>query len=169
LRGPARTIAITAEANAIAGAIAGALDRIDMFELDGRLVLLVDGELRNVNAAILREIIRTNFATKHLVQAGAGLGVEYRPVEVGELVIRTMLTAPPRDGGLVGRVPPVMMEAPRQVEEAAPVVMMDPVEFEAGQRALAKHTGAASSERTRQEIERGKQQLAELQERPPQS
>jgi hypothetical protein len=115
-----------------------------------------------VNAEVLREILRTNFATKHLVAAGAGLSVEYRPIEVSELVIRTLLTAPVQDGGLLGRVPPVQMEAPRQVvEEAAPVVPSNPVEHAAGKAALAKHAGAGG-ERTRGEIERGQQRLAQL-------
>jgi hypothetical protein len=161
LRGPARTIAITAEAKAIADAIAGALDRIDIFEDGGRLVLLAGGGLHNVNAEVLRAILRANFATKHLVTAGGGLSVEYRPVEVSELVVRTLLTAPPRDGGLLGRVPMAQMEAPRQVEEAAPVVPSNPIEDAAGKAALARHAGAGG-ERTRGEIERGQQRLAQL-------
>jgi hypothetical protein len=48
----------------------------------------------------LREIIRTNFATKHIINIATGVGIEFRPVEVSELVVRTLLTAPPRDGGL---------------------------------------------------------------------
>ena len=66
LRGPARTIAVTAQARTLADAIVARLDRIDLFELDGALVLLAGGELRNVNGEILREIIRTNFVTKHM-------------------------------------------------------------------------------------------------------
>jgi hypothetical protein len=73
--------------------IVGALDRIDLFELNGQLVLLVNSELRNLNNELLRTLLRENFASKHLVTAGAGLGVEFRP----------MLTAPPTDGGLLGR------------------------------------------------------------------
>jgi hypothetical protein len=78
LRGPARSIALTAEARAFADAIVGRLDRIDMFELDGALVLLAGGDLHNVNGQVLREIIRANFVSKGIVNAGTGLGVEYR-------------------------------------------------------------------------------------------
>jgi hypothetical protein len=48
-----------------------------------------------------------------------------------------------------------------------PVVITNPVEHEAGQRALAKHA-AAGSERTQREIARGQQRLAQFQDRPPQ-
>jgi hypothetical protein len=160
LRGPARTIALTAEARALADAIVSALDRIHLFELDGALVLLAGRELHGVNGQVLREVLRANFATKHIVVTGAGLGVEYRPVEVSELVVRTLLTAPPQQGGLVERVPAAAMEAPRQVLEE--VAVGEGVEFEAGQRALARHAGEASGERTQQEIERGQQRVKEL-------
>jgi hypothetical protein len=168
LRGPAKTLAITGEARTIADAIVGRLDRIDIFEANGQLVFLAQGGLHNVNAEVLREIIRTNFVSKCIVNAGTGLSKEYRPVEVGELVVRTLLTAPPRDGGLIGRVPMAAMEAPRQAVEEAAVVHSNPIEHAAGQRALAKHSGGASGERTQQEIARGRQRLAELQDRPPQ-
>jgi hypothetical protein len=159
LRGPARTIAITAEARALADAIVSALDRIHLFELDGALVLLAGGELHAVSGVVLREIVRANFVSKCLVNAGTGLGVEYRPVEVGELTVRTMLTAPPQQGGLVGRVPAAAMEAPRQVMEE--VAVGEGVEFEAGQRALARHA-QQGDERLKEEIERGRQRLTEL-------
>ena len=161
--GPARSIALTAEANALADAIVGALDRIHLWELDGALVLLAGGDLHNVNAEVLREIVRANFVSKHIVMAGAGLGIEYRPVEVGELVVRTLLTAPVRDGGLVGRVPQAAMEAPRQsTEPVEAAVISNPIEDKAGKRALMKHAGAGG-ERTRQEIARGQQRSAEFQ------
>jgi hypothetical protein len=154
-------IAITAEAKALADAIAGALDRIHMFEHGGGLVLLAAGGLHNVNGVVLREIIRTNFVSKCIVNTATGVGIEYRPVEVGELVIRTLLTAPVRDGGLVGRVPMVQMEAPRQVVEEVAVVGTNPIEDAAGEATLARHAGAGG-ERTRQEMEKGAQRLAQL-------
>jgi hypothetical protein len=55
-----------------------------------------------------------------------------------------------------------MMEAPRQIVEEVAVVPSNPVEHEAGQRALARHAGGASAERLREEIERGQQRLKEL-------
>jgi hypothetical protein len=162
LRGQQRTTAVANEARVLADAIVARLDVIDLFD-DGQLILVAGGGLHHVNAEILREIIRTNFVSKCIVNTGTGLAIKYRPVEVSELVVRTLLTAPPHQGGLVGRVPPVMMEAPRQLAEPAEVVVpSNPVEHEAGQRALARHAGGASGERTRQEIERGKQRLAQL-------
>jgi hypothetical protein len=145
---------------ALADAIVARLDRIDLFDDGGQLVLIAGGRLHNVNGEVLREILRPNFATKHLVTAGAGLSVEYRPVEVSELVMRTLLTAPPQDGGLIGRVPLVTMEAPRQVtavEETAAVT--NPAEHAAGQAALMKHAGAGG-QRLREELEAGRQALA---------
>jgi hypothetical protein len=172
LRGSARTSAITAEARCLADAIVARLDVIDLFELDGRLTLVAGGEPHNVNAEILREIIRANFASKHIVNARSpdqvrgGLAVEYRPVEVSEPVVRVLLTAAVRDGRLIGRVPMAAMEAPRQLAEPAevaePAVISNPVEHAAGQRALARHAGGASGERTRLEVERGQQRLKEL-------
>jgi hypothetical protein len=161
LRGPARTIALTAEARCLADAIVARLDRIDMFELNGALVLLAGNELHGVNREVLREVVRANFATKHLVTAGAGLSVEFRPVEVSELVVRTLLTAPPQDGGLIGRVPAVMMEAPRQTAAEEVAMPSDPLEAARGAQVLARHA-AAGDERTPQEIERGRQRAAEF-------
>jgi hypothetical protein len=164
LRGPQRTIAIANEARALADAIVGALDRIDIFDNGGGgLVLLAGGGLHNVNAEVLRAILRANFATKHIVNTATGLNVEYRPVEVSELVVRTLLTAPARDGGLLERVPAVQMEAPQQMikEAAAAVVVTNPVEHAAGQAALAKH-GAAAAERLREEMEAGARTLAKF-------
>jgi hypothetical protein len=164
LRGPARTIALTAEARCLADAIVARLDRIDLFDDGGRLVLIAGGGLHNVNAEILREILRANFATKHIVNAATGLEVTFRPVEVSELVIRTLLTAPPQDGGLGGRVPLAMPE-PREMaavpEAEPPQVPSNPIEDAAGKAALAKHAGAGG-ERTRGEIEKGQQRLAQL-------
>jgi hypothetical protein len=164
LRGPARSIALTAEAKALADAVVGALGRIDIFDDNGRIVFLAQGRLHPVNGVVLREIIRANFATKHLVTTGTGLSVEYRPVEVSELVIRMLLTAAPQDGGLIGRVPLAMPE-PREMaavpEAEPPQVPSNPIEDAAGKAALAKHAGAGG-ERTRGEIEQGQRRLAQL-------
>jgi hypothetical protein len=168
LRGPARTIAITAEARTLADAIVARLDRIDMFEDEGRLKMLINGGWQIVTSEVLRGIIRANCARKHLIAGPTGLAVELRPVEPGELVVRTMLTAPPNEGGLLGRVPGAVLEQGRQVMEevaAAAAVVLSPeteVEIAAGQRTSARY-GGVEGERTRQEIKRGEQRLAELQ------
>jgi hypothetical protein len=77
-----------------------------------------------VNGAVLREIIRANCVRKCLVTTATGLKIEFRPVEAGELTIRTLLTAPPRDGGLLGRVPVAQVEAPRQEVAEKPAAMV---------------------------------------------
>jgi hypothetical protein len=79
------------------------LDRIDLFDDNGQIVFLAQGGLHNVTGEVLRAIIRAHFASKHIVNVATGLGIEFRPVEPSELVVRTLLTAPPRDGGLIGK------------------------------------------------------------------
>jgi hypothetical protein len=167
LRGSARTSAITAQARCLADAIVARLDCIDIFDDGGQLVLVAGGAPHNVNGQMLRKVLRENFVTKHLVMAGAGLGIEYRPVEVGELTIRNLLTAPPNQGGLLGRVPPLEIKDLRQ--EAAPVEPQATspfpeiqAELESGAQQNARHAGGASGERTRLEVERGQQRLKEL-------
>jgi hypothetical protein len=168
LRGPARTIALTAEARWLADAIVGALDKIDLFEIDGALVLLADGGLTNVNGDLLRAIIRANFVGKCLVTTGTVLGVEFHPIEVSELVVWTLLTASPNEGGLLGRVPPVQVEAPRQSAEPAESpgqVVRSPeteIEIASGQKAAVKHA-VAGGERLKLEVEQGQRRSAQFQ------
>jgi hypothetical protein len=163
-RGPTEVYALNSALPVLASAI---VEAADMYEHDGRTVLLVDGELQIVTPALLAKAIRSTLVRKSLRNAGTVEAPKweraYVPVEVGEGALRMLLQD--EKHGLPGRVPPVMMEAPRQatVEEAA-VMHSNPVEHEAGQRALAKHAGA-EAERTQREIERGKQRLAELQNR----
>jgi hypothetical protein len=163
LRGPARTIAITNEARALSDAIVARLDRIDLFEDEGRLKLLINGGWQIVTGAMLRQVIGANCIRKCLVAGPAGLAVELRPVEPGELVVRTMLTAPPNEGGLLGRVPQAVLEQGRR-EPATPetaVLPSNPIEDAAGKKALARYADA-EGERTRREIEKGQQRLAEF-------
>jgi hypothetical protein len=146
LRGSARTLAATAEAKVLAGAIAGRLDRIDLFEMDGGFVLLAAGELRPVGGEALRGIIRSNFVTKNL-RIGAGGTVEkvFVPVEPSEGAIRQLLTAPVREGGLQGLLPPVIMAAPRQHEPQQPVNLLPETrrEVEQGRAVSARHAQGA--------------------------
>jgi hypothetical protein len=78
LRGPARTLAINAEARCLSDAIVGRLDRIDLFEDEGRLKLLVNGEWQIVTGAMLRQAIGANCVRKCLVAGPTGLAVELR-------------------------------------------------------------------------------------------
>jgi hypothetical protein len=144
LRGPHRTAAVQAQALYLSDAIAGALDRIPIFEHDGQPVLLVDGALRTVTNEVLRWTLEGYFATPHLVERGGRLELEYRGVQPNELVTRAMLTAEPKQGGLLGKLPRLEIERPQQAM-AAPVVEQAPVrdergqlEFEGSQRALAR-------------------------------
>jgi hypothetical protein len=160
LRGPARTIAVTAQAQVLANAVVNALDRIDLFEIDGGLVLLVDGDLRPVSNEILREVIRENFVTKQLrIAADGAVEKSYAPVEPAETAIRQMLTAPVKEGGLIGRLPPVQVTtAPQVAAEPQAGLPDDHPETIAGRRALARHAGIG----THQEIEAGRAAAAKF-------
>jgi hypothetical protein len=159
-RGPARTIAVTAEARVLADAIAGALDRIDLFEVNGGLVLLIDDELAPVSNEIMRKVLRENFVTKQLrIAAGGAVEKAYTPVEASEGVIRQMLTAPPKEGGLLGRLPQVQVTAaPQEVAEPQVLLPDDHPEVVAGRRAAARHAGMG----TQQEMEAGRAAAAKF-------
>jgi hypothetical protein len=161
LRGQQRDAAVKNEALVLADAIVSALDVIDLFEHQGGLVLVANGEVRNVNSELLRWLIEASFVQKHVVRKLPGLGheVELRPVNSNEMSIRAMLTKEPREGGLIGRLPVLQIEMP-QLEVAAPqkqplIVETAPAEHAAGRAAVARH--ANSDERRRLEIERGAQ------------
>jgi hypothetical protein len=168
LRGQHRTSAVQAQALCLSDAIAGALDRIPIFEHDGRPVLLVDGALRTVNSEVLRWTLEGYFVTPHLVQREGRLELEYRGVRPNEMVARSMLTAEPKQGGLLGKLPRLEIEQPRQQAappaEPRPVVMdgsKEAVERARGQEVLARFTNP--EERTRLEMARGAEVLAKYQ------
>jgi hypothetical protein len=141
----------------------------DLYEYEGRVMLLVEGELAIVTTALLANTIRANLVRKGLRNVGT---VEkpvweraYAPVEVGEVALRLLL----QDAkfGLLGKLPVLRPEdlAP-QVEAGAAVVeearapqVMTPeteVEIAAGQRASARHAAV----RLHEEIEAGQRAAA---------
>jgi hypothetical protein len=122
LRGQQRDAATKSEALVLADAICGALDIIDLFQHEGGVVLVANGELQVVHAGHLRTIVESLFATKSVVQREGRLEVNYPPVSPSEMSIRAMLTKEPRDGGLIGRLPILQIEQLRvaQPETVAP-------------------------------------------------
>jgi hypothetical protein len=162
-RGPSEVYALNSALPILASAIAEAAD---LFEFEGRTVLLVDGELRIVTPALLAEAIRSNLVRKSLRNVGTVEAPKweraYVPVEAGEGALRMLLQD--EKHGLIGRLPLVRMEdmTPREPQVEAAAIISNLAEHEAGQRALAKHAGAGG-ERTRQEIARGQQRSAEFQ------
>jgi hypothetical protein len=127
LRGPARSIALTAEARVFSAALAGMTERLHLFEADGRIMLLAEGGFHVVNGEILTEIIHANLVRKGVRNAGTAASpvyeIAYTGVEANALTLRIMLTEPPEKGGLAGRLPVVALEElqPRRmaVETAA--------------------------------------------------
>jgi hypothetical protein len=123
------------------------------------LVLVANGELQAINAGYLRTIVESLFVTKHIVRKGLRHEVEYRPANPSEAAVRALLRADQSDGGLLGRLPPLVVEEPQAaVEEKPQEVMSSPLpevqaEFEAGRRTAARY--ADSAERTRLEAQRG--------------
>jgi hypothetical protein len=164
-RGPTEVYALNSALPVLANAIAEAAD---LFEADGRIVVLVDEELQIVTPAILAEAIRSNLVRKGLRNVGTVEAPrwerEFKPVEVNEMVLRLLLQD--ERHGLIGRLPVVRIEdaMPREpqvetAEAAAPGLPDDHPEMVAGRRAAAKHADVGN-ERRRQEFEAGKRRLA---------
>jgi hypothetical protein len=151
---------VTVEARLLAGAIAGALDRIDLFEMDGGFVLLADSDLRPVGGEVLRKVLRDNFVTKRLhVAADDMVEKVYAPVEPSEAVIRQLLTAPAKEGGLQGLLPPVVMVQLRQVAEPGERPLPDDhPEVMQGRAVSARHAGG--NQRLLEEQEGGRRTSA---------
>jgi hypothetical protein len=153
----------------LAGAIA---DAADLYQSDGRVLGLIDGELGIVNTAVLAKVINENLVKKGVRNVGTVeqpvFEREYRPVEVGEVVLRMLLTDD--QYGLLKLLPVLRMEdlAPRApappVAEAAPEpeppLVMNPEELAAGQRAAAKWAKLGSAEQNQLERQRGAEMVA---------
>jgi hypothetical protein len=133
-----------------------------IFWMDGQLVWIVDGKRVPVFRDAVIELCRRFVVTEHPVERDGKWVVEYRSVAPNELTVRNLIRE-----SLPKRAPVVQPEVVKRPQEEPPQMPSNPIEYEAGQRGLAKHA-AAGSERTRREIERGEQRLAELRERPPQ-
>jgi hypothetical protein len=156
----------------LADAIIDSLDVLDLFDMDSQPVLIANGDLRVVNSELLRWICQESFCTKQAVQkimvtGAVGYVIEHRPVQPSEMAIRTMLTKGPKEGGLIGRLPPLKIEESRH-EAAPPTAEPTPVldergqlEYAAGQRALARFANPEA--RTQLEMARGAEVLAKYQ------
>jgi hypothetical protein len=165
LRGQHRQAAVEAEALLLSSAIADSLDRIPMFDHGGQPVLLIDGALRGVNAELLGWVLEAQFTTRHIVEKVGRLELEYRGVRANEMVLRHMLvTEQAKYGGLLGRLPPLVIERPQVMaaEEKPQVATSNlpevQVELLAGARQVARQGNSA--DRTRLEAARGAERVA---------
>jgi hypothetical protein len=110
---------------ALAGVLSEALanSSADLFNHDGRIMLLAKSALYPVNAEILHTLIQANLVIKGLRIVGSAEAPihekEYRPVAASDIVVRTMLTAPVEKGGLAGRLPVAALEEVAPQETAA--------------------------------------------------
>jgi hypothetical protein len=150
-------------------AIADALDKIPAFNRDGQPVLLIDGALRAVNNQMLAWVLEGYFATPHVVEREGRLALEYRGVRANEMVLRHMLTAEQKHGGLAGCLPPLVIEQPRTaVAPEQPLVTTSCLpevqrELDAGAANVAKHADAGA--RLELEKARGAETLAKYEGR----
>jgi hypothetical protein len=150
-------------ASFLSAAIAGTLDRIALFNRDGQPVLLFDGMLHVVNSERLACVLDGYFATVHVVQLGGRLELEYRGARTNELVMRQMLTAESKHGGLVEKLPPLVIERPQVAVEEKPQEATSSLpevqrELEAGARQVARH--ADSDKKRELEMKRGAEVVA---------
>jgi hypothetical protein len=165
LRGPHQRLAVEAEAKLLSAAIADTLDRIALFNRDGQPVLLFDGTLHVVNSQKLGWVLHGYFATMHVVERGGRLEIEYRGVRTNELVLRHMLTAEGKYGGLVDKLPVLVIErpqvmtaptaAPEQPQSCLPEVQ---AEMLTGARQVARYADAGRQREL--EMARGREVVA---------
>jgi hypothetical protein len=143
LRGQQRDAAVKSEALVLADALIGALDLWDLFQHQGGIVLVANGELQTVNAENLRWILAETFAEKRVVRKLSRYEVEYRPLNPNEMAVRALLRADPRDGGLITRLPPLNVEQPQApVAPPEPRLPDDHPETIASRRTQARYTNA---------------------------
>jgi hypothetical protein len=169
LRGSAHGIALKNEALALREAIVGALDVLHLFDDGGRVVLIAKGELQAVNAEYLRMILESLFVTKHVVRKGLKYEVEFRPIQAGELAVRSLLTKDPKDGGLAGLLPVLNVETQgfaAPVAAAEKEITSSPLpevqaEILAGRRTAARYADAGA--RTELEKARGAEMVRNYQ------
>jgi hypothetical protein len=104
---------------AMPGLASAVAEAADLYQEGGRVLGLVDGELGVMNTAVLAKVISENLVRKGIRNVGTVeqpvYEREYRGVEVGEIVLRMLLTD--ERYGLLGLLPVVRMEdlAPRGV------------------------------------------------------
>jgi hypothetical protein len=129
-----------------------------IFMMDGRLVWIADGQCRPVVRTAVIELCRRYVVTEHPVERDGKWIVERRPFVPTELMVRNLIRE-----SLPKQVPVVQPEMVERPQEE-PQVLSNPIEAEAGRRALARH-GAAAGERLREEMEAGQRTLAKFRTR----
>ena len=90
----------------------------DLFNHDGTLVLLRDGELVPGGRDILLETLNTHLAVKRVVKNGDGrVEVAYDPVDLKDMTMRALLIGrlPPKGGNMPRELPggPLVSRVPR--------------------------------------------------------
>src|SRR4051812_10697352 len=100
----------------LADCIAGS--NADIFDDQGCLIWIDGGKRVPVTPEVLREICRQHVVTKHPQESEDGWDIEYRPYELDEITLRTLITARTwEDGGLIWRLPrtpPTLSDRQRQ-------------------------------------------------------
>jgi hypothetical protein len=139
--------------------------RVHLFSEGGGLQVFLDDEVHVLNAERLHRVIRENCVTKHLVTRDGKLEIEFRPVLASAMTLQDMLRKEGNEGGLRGRVPGVVVEAPRQAvaaQEPPPIETSSfpktQIEMTRGREVAQKY--AATAERTRLEHEQGARLVA---------
>jgi hypothetical protein len=165
--GSGRDIWRNTEAQTLTDALVGMPGRVHLFSEGGGLQVFLDDGVHVLNAERLHRVIRENCVTKHLVTRGGKLEIEFRPVLASAMTLQDMLRKEGNEGGLRGRVPGVIVEAPRQQSQVAgpeppPVETSSfpktQIEMARGREVSQKY--AATAERTRLEQQRGAELVA---------
>jgi hypothetical protein len=157
--GSNRKIWQATEARTFTEALVSVPERVHLFSEDGELKVFLDGGVHVLNAERLHRVIHENCATKHLVTREGKLEIEFRPAEAGAMVIQEMLRNRKEDGGLRGRVPDILVEAPRQAPPP-PEPLSNHPEAVAGRRTAAKWAELGSNARLQEEIAAGQRAAA---------
>jgi hypothetical protein len=158
--GSDRAIWQVRDAQAFTEALVSIPERVHLFAEDGGLKVLLDGEVQVLNAERLHRVIRENCVTKHLVTREGKLEIEFQPAEAGAMVLQEMLRNGKNEGGLRGRVPDILVEAPRQAPPPPQEPPSNHPEAVAGRRTAARWAELGSDARLQEEIAAGQRTTA---------
>jgi hypothetical protein len=147
------------EARTFTDALVSIPERVHLFAEDGGLRVLLDGGVHVLNAERLHRVIRENCVTKHLVTRDGKLEIEFRQADANATVLQEMLRNRKEDGGLRGRVPDILVEAPRQAPPPQEPPSNHP-EAVAGRRTAARWAELGSNARLQEEIAAGQRATA---------
>jgi hypothetical protein len=113
---------------------------------------------------VLGWVLEAHFTTPHVVQLGGRLELEHRGCKTNELVLRHMLTAEGKHGGLVDKLPVLMIERPQiMAAEEKPQAATSNLpevqrELTAGAAQVARHADA--DKKRELEMARGAERVA---------